>query len=339
VLDLALFGAGQATYDGRALPGFPHQQPYLLLCYLLINRDQPHPREQLAAVFWGDYSTLASRKYLRNALWRVRQLLQSVGAPADEYLLVDEECVSFSPSGRYSLDVEVFETAVSACHSLAGEELTTGQAARLEQAVQLYTGDLLSDVYQDWCLVERERLLLEYLNTLGKLMVYHEINGSYEQGLTYGRRILACDNLHEAVHREMMRLYWQSGDRSAALAQYKRCAQILDETLGISPLEETTDLYQQMKLGRFVPETWPRHGIVPVPGSAGRAESLPQLLDQALNRLRTLQTSMEQAEAELCYIREQLSRALPGSRQSPKANQRSGEAGQTNLPKDVKSRY
>jgi DNA-binding SARP family transcriptional activator len=336
VLELTLFGAGQATYDGQVLPGFPHQQPSLLLCYLLINRHRPHPREQLAAVFWGDYSTLASRKYLRNALWRVRQLLQSVGAPADEYLLIEEDNISFS--GRYSLDVEAFETAVSASHSLTGEELTSGQAARLEEAVKLYAGDLLSDVYQDWCLVERERLLLEYLNILGKLMVYHEINGSYEQGLTYGRRILACDNTHEAVHRQMMRLYWHSGDRSAALAQYKRCAQILDETLGISPLEETTDLYEQMKLGRFVPETWPRRQAALAPGSSGRGESLPQLLDQALDRLRSLQMSMEQAEAELCYIREQLTRALPGLRESPKANQLHRETGKTNFSKDGKAR-
>jgi hypothetical protein len=218
---------------------------------------------------------------------------------------------------------------VNACRSLEGEELTAEEAARLEQAVQLYKGDLLSDVYEDWCLVEREHLLLEYLATLSKLMVYHEINGSSEQGLTYGRRILACDNTREAVHRQMMRLYWRSGDRGAALTQYKHCAQLLDEALGVSPLQETTDLYQQMKRGSFVPESWPRRRIVPTPGGTGPDESLPQLLDQALRRLRALQASMEQAEAELCHIREQLSRALPPSQRSP-----NGDAGKANPPKD-----
>ena len=55
MLELKLFGRGQARYNGFPLPGFPQQQPSLLLCYLLLHRSRPHPREQLAALFWGEY--------------------------------------------------------------------------------------------------------------------------------------------------------------------------------------------------------------------------------------------------------------------------------------------
>jgi DNA-binding SARP family transcriptional activator len=316
MLQLKLFGTGQARYADRDLPGFPNQQPYLLLCYLLLNRHQPHPREHLAAVFWGEYPTRTSRKYLRNALWRLRHLLQSAGAPADAYLVIHDEYVSFAPSGPCMLDVEAFETMATRFQNLSGRQLTSEQADQLEQAMDLYSGELLTGVYEDWCLYEREHLNLLRLNTLSKLMVFHELNGTYEQGLMHGRRILASDNTRERVHRRMMRLYWQSGNRSAALAQYKLCAQILNETLGIVPLEETTHLYQRMKHGHMTPEIDSNAHRTRLTVGSSSPESAPVLVEQALQRLHELQTIIQQASTELLQIEQQLTSVLPKSLES-----------------------
>lgn len=313
MLELKLFGKGEARYNGSPLPGFPQQQPHLLLCYLLLHRSRPHSREQLAALFWGEYPTRVSRKYLSNALWRVRHFLQAVGAPADEYLQVDAESVSFSPVGRYTLDTEAFETVTTRYQGTQGRELTVEEAAHLQQAVELYGGDLLSGIYEDWCLYERERLNILYLNTLSKLMIFHEFNGTYEEGLDYGRRILAYDNTRERVHRRMMRLYWQVGDRGAALAQYQLCAQLLRETLGVAPLEETTLLYQQMKYGQFEPGIWASYKGASPPARTDRSASVPILAEQTLRRLHQLQATMDQVNAELRQIERQLIEVLAGT--------------------------
>lgn len=310
MLEFKLFGTGQASFSGRPLPGFPHQQPTLLLCYLLLNRHRPHPREHLAAVFWGEYPTRTSRKYLRNALWRVRHLLESVGAPADEYLSVDDDSVSFSRSDRYWLDVETFEQTTTRYQETRGQELTPEEAVQLEEVVELYTSDLLVGVYEDWCIVERQRLNLLYLSTLGKLMVFHDHNGDYDQGLAYGQRILSYDNTREMVHRRMMRLYWQAGDRATALAQYKLCAQILHENLGIAPLEQTTQLYRQIKYGQYTPSAWGDEQPVRLPIRGRTDESVVLLAEQALQRLHQLQTSLEQTSAELGQIERQLIQVL-----------------------------
>ena len=128
MLELRFFGVGQASYAGRPLPGFPHQQPYLLIIYLLLNPEQVHSREQLAALFWGDYPTATSRKYLRNALWRARHLLESVGAPADTYLRVYDEGVGFGQVGPYTLDVEIFEQITNRHRAVTGRDLLPDQA-------------------------------------------------------------------------------------------------------------------------------------------------------------------------------------------------------------------
>jgi DNA-binding SARP family transcriptional activator len=301
MLRLNLFGAGRAYYGDHSLPGFPNQQPCLLLCYLVLDRHHPHTREYLAAVFWGDYPTSVSRKYLRNALWRLRHILQSIGAPVEEYLLVDDETIRFVRSEHCWLDIEVFETAVARCQQLSGQEFTLDQAACLENAMDLYVDDLLRGLYEDWCLHERERLHLLYLSALSKLMDFCERQGTYERGLAYGERILACDNTREKVHRQMMRLYCLLGDRTAALAQYKRCDQILHDALDIAPMPETQSLYQQIAHDRFLPEAFlPFDASLPPAGYP--KESAQQLVAQAMQSLKRLEERVEETHTELHRI-------------------------------------
>ena len=332
MLELQLFGTGQARYCDQPLPGFPNQQSYLLLCYLLLNRHHPHHRERLAALFWSEYPTTTSRKYLRNALWRLRHALQSVGAPVDEYLLISDDSVSLLTPSRYWLDVEVFETTITRYQDLSGQESTPEQAAHLEEAVDLYVGDLLEGVYEDWCLYDRERLSLLHLNALSKLIVFHELNGTYERGLAYGERILARDHTREKVHRQMMRLHWLLGDRNAALAQYKRCVQVLREDLGIPPMEETRLLYEQMVHSQFDPSTTLRPGSGQ--GSGHRPASRPvrhddplsvliesddsiqPLAEHALQKLQHLQAIIEETGTELRHIEHLISKALLHARHS-----------------------
>jgi DNA-binding SARP family transcriptional activator len=303
VLALRLFGSGQAYFCDHPLLGFPTQQAYLLLCYLLLNARYPQPREQLAAVFWGDVSVDASRKNLSQTLWRLRHVLEAAGASLDDYLLVDRDYVSFVNSSPYWLDIEAFEKTVAGCQQLDGYNLTVEQASHLEEAVALYTGHLLEGIYEDWCLYERERLDLLYLESLAKLIAFHERNGTYQRGLFYGELALAHDNTREMIHQQMMRLHWLAGDRGAALAQYKYCAQVLRDELGLPPLEETTRLYQQMAHNQFYPK-----GQAAAPTGSG--EPLQELAELMLRRLSLLEHNIQETSAELQHIEQMLNSLL-----------------------------
>ena len=286
-LQLQLFGPGRAQFADRPLVGFPNQQAYHLFCYLILNRQQPHHRERLAAVFWSEYPTAISRKYLRDALWRLRQNLQAVGALYDAYLRVDDVSVSFDNSAAYWLDIEEFERTVKRFEDLRGGDLSADASAQLEHAVDLYVGELLEGAYQDWCIRDRERLNMLYVNALGKLIAYHEANGSYERGITFGERILQHDITRERVHRQLMRLHWLCGNRSAALAQYKRCVQVMREMLDVAPMEETRLLYEQMLHDEFNPA--PRvAGSKANAARLNRGEGKDLTIDRALQKLRRL---------------------------------------------------
>jgi DNA-binding SARP family transcriptional activator len=58
--------------------------------------------------------------------------------------------------------------------------------------------------------------------------------------------ILDEDPLREEIHRELMVLYWESGQRSLGLRQFEICRTALSEELGAPPMAETISLYQQL---------------------------------------------------------------------------------------------
>ncbi len=306
---LKFFGTGEATYQDRPLTYFPRHQAYLLFCYLLLNPERPHSRDQLATMFWGEYPTQVSRKYLRNGLWKLRQQLDAVGAPVDRYFLINEDSISFVGAGQYWLDVEVFTTTLTASEDLPGNKLTLDQASDLENAVLLYTDDLLVGVYDDWCLYEREKLSLLYLRALSKLMAFHENNGTYERGLAFGEKLLARDNTREKVHLQMMRLHWLSGDRNAALAQYKRCAQILRDQFSVAPLKETASVYQQMLNNQFNPKPVGSGAHLPA-AKIDHDGGIQPVAERAVQKLEQLRQIIEEVNAEMLKIEQILNASL-----------------------------
>jgi DNA-binding SARP family transcriptional activator len=147
--------------------------------------------------------------------------------------------------------VAEFETAFKSAEGIAGAQLTEGQANQLKEAVDLYRDDLLVGWYHDWVLFERERLQNKYLILLDKLISYSHVHHDFEQGQAYATGILRYDPARERTHRALMRLYYSSGDRTAALRQYERCVAALKRELQVSPERRTTDLYEQIKSGCY----------------------------------------------------------------------------------------
>ena len=159
--------------------------------------------------------------------------------------------------------------------------------------MQLYQGPLLEGWYQDWCLLERERLQSMYLAMLDKLMSFTEVHYDYETGLLYGMRIMCYDRARERTHRRMMRLYYLLGDRAEALRQYERCAAALDEELSISPSKSTQALYKQIQADQL-DELPP----IPIQPDTPPEVPAPQLLE-VLGRLAQVQRSLSELQNQV----------------------------------------
>lgn len=241
-IHVRLFGRMDVAI-GPERPALEGRRMQELLAFLLIHRGHPWPREMLADSIWGEGDPEQLRKGLRQSLWK----LQSGADLRDGALLVvDSEFVAVNPDCPLWLDVAEFEAAHDAARGRRGIDLDDATAARLRAATHLYRGDLLEGWYVDWCLPERERLIGLHLAMLNKLSAWCAARGRFEEGLAYAHRALRHDPAHERSHRHLMRLHHLSGDRCAAIRQYRHCVQALKEELGVDPDARTIALFQQI---------------------------------------------------------------------------------------------
>lgn len=228
---------------------FPTKKAQDLLCFLVLHAGNPLERDMVAEHLWPLRSQGRARRCLSTTLWRLRK--QTEGADdffLKSYIQADQSTLAFNSSAPYWFDAAVFEEQATA--GLAGTlPLSRSHFKALENAVALYRGDFLEDCYDNWCLVEQERLQLLLLWALRRLQCHYRLTEAFQTAIACGHRLLAIDPLQESVHRELIRSHVEAGQRSLALQQFQRCKEILSSELGIEPMAETRRLFQRIQSG------------------------------------------------------------------------------------------
>ena len=247
-LSLFLLGPPRLELDGEPVQ-IGRRKALALLIYLAVTR-RPHSRDALATLFWPDHDQSSARADLRRTL---SVLTRTLG---DEWIAADRETAGASPDAAFWLDVDQFRhlLAEGTKHAHPSTEACPDCVPTLEEAVELYRDGVLagftlrdSPGFDEWQFFETEGLRDELGSVLERLVRWYSSQEGYDSAIRYARRWLALDVLHEPVHRELMRLYAQAGQRAAALRQYGECERVLRSELGVRPEEETKRLYQAIK--------------------------------------------------------------------------------------------
>jgi DNA-binding SARP family transcriptional activator/pimeloyl-ACP methyl ester carboxylesterase len=285
-------------FEVRLEPGLPltfrTQKAQALLAYLAVPLGRAHRREKLAALLWGAMRDEQARTGLRQALYDLRKNLgDAAGA-----LRTEGETVSLDPTA-VELDVTTFTR-------LAGREAPEA----LEEAALLYRGDFLEgfsvdeEPFETWLMDERERLRELALEALAKGLAHQRKTGALATALGTARQLLVIDRLQEPVHRTLMRLHAQLGQRAAALRQYQQCVIVLQRELGVEPELETKQLYQEILRQRATASG-------PPAGAAARTCARP--LARARLETQLAETPLIGREAPLAHIQAALRQAEAGS--------------------------
>src|SRR5215207_7886277 len=221
-----------------------------LLAYLAVNGSR-QTRDSLSALLWPEYDQSKAFTNLRHTLWEIQQAL------GEGWLIADRETIELDPNADLELDVRQFEALLA--QSLK-EDNASVRIAPLAASVKLYrnhflTGFSLKDApdFNEWAFAKSEELRQQFSRALVSLSEDHCALGQAEQAIPYARRLIALDPLNEASHRQLMQVYIQAGQHSAALKQYQACEQILRKELGMDPQPETRELYKKIRKREFKP--------------------------------------------------------------------------------------
>ena len=275
-----------------------------LLVYLAVEAPNMHRRDALASLLWPDQPRENARHSLRQALTTLRRVLKEPSGGAS-FVVSEGDSVGFRAGGDARTDIAEFTGLLDACAAHAHRQLETCVpcAHRQEQAIRLYQGELCagasfgdSEELESWLHVHRERLHRRAMGAFTTLVAHHEANGRLDEARRIVERQLELDPWRESAHRALMRLLYHLNERAAALQQYEKCVQLLEEELGLEPEPETVELYEQIRAG---PAAGPGAAIAarkaapdePLTPLIGRDEDIARIADlvtQAECRLLTL---------------------------------------------------
>ncbi len=229
------FGPGRVELGGETIPttAWGASTARQLFFYMLIHGARS--REQIFADFWPELTAQKAKASFHTTKFRLNRAL---GRDAIDY---DGRLYMLHPDLKAWFDVAAFRELLESWRQSQDVDM-------LAEAVELYTGDFLTECYMDWCEMEREVLrvrCLEALETLAERLLSRR---QYRRAIRALRQALSIDPARETFHQQLMRAYALAGQRSRALAQYERCVVSLREELGAGPSHLTTDLYDRIKV-------------------------------------------------------------------------------------------
>ncbi len=216
------------------------------LFQLLITSNELMAKDEIIQTLWSHQDKKnADRdfKVALNSLLNVLEPLRKARA-APFFVIRDGMFYGINPQAKMELDTAQFQELIKAG---LNETNLDKVIYYLERGLGLYQGEYLPDRrYDDWCISKRESMLVYFLRgaeKMAQLMVRRE---QYDAAITWCEKILDRDRTWEEAYRLLMYCYYRKNNRPQAMKWYQKCTEVLEEELGVSPLEPTKHMYQMI---------------------------------------------------------------------------------------------
>jgi DNA-binding SARP family transcriptional activator/TolB-like protein len=258
--------------NGRQL-AIAGRRAQALLGYLATQSRRRESRDRLAALFWGDRFEDQARHSLRQAILTLRKTLNCNG---HEFLAAGQN--------EFVLSADRVEVDLAQVQLLAQSD----DLNDLRRAAELCRGDLLeglslpADAFTEW--LDRERSRFRGLSTdisfrLARVLA---ASGDIEGAIESAKHAIMIDPAFEECHRMIMELYRKSGNRTAALKQYRDCVGLLRREIDAEPEARTQMLARDIREPAArealhpgsAPASSPKESGEPVPDTAADVSSI-----------------------------------------------------------------
>ena len=219
--------------DGFALLGaagdVPLQPAAQRLLALLAVHHGSAERVYVAGTLWLDTSDGKASANLRSLLWRLRRSCEG---------LVDATHMQVSLADEVEVDLE--RSRGRARSAIRGERPPQ------PDDIEALTGDLLPDWYDDWVIIERERLRQGRLHALEALCAQFASRRQFALALDAGLEAVSAEPLRESAHRAVMAVHIAEGNQTEAVRHYREYVRLLDAEMGLRPSEHMRELVSSL---------------------------------------------------------------------------------------------
>jgi DNA-binding SARP family transcriptional activator len=213
MLEIRVLGQFSLREDGRDIE-IPSRPAQSLFAYLSLNRGISHRREKLAGLLWPEASESNARAYLRAALWRIRKSFEAAEIDPESFLDISDIEISIPEGAQLWLDADLIAAPPDP------------EAPNLENMLEIpevYQGELLPGFYDEWIMLERERLHAAYQNKMRMLIGALLNKRRWNSVLAQAERWINLGYAPEPAYRGLMIAHAALGDLSSMQVAYTRC--------------------------------------------------------------------------------------------------------------------
>lgn len=217
---------------------------WLLLAYLIYTRKTRSTQDQYLALTQsntGDIDDPAGR--LKALFYRARAMLDPLGDRSGHELILHKEGnYTWNTEVPLQLDVEEFDRLYTA----AAAKTDDARLDLLLQALELYQGDFLPKLStESWAMPISAYYHQRYLDAAGQALSMLCAAGRWQEAAGLCAKALKIEPYSEELHQYRMRCQIALGDRAGAIATYESMSELLFETFGVMPSEESRKLYRE----------------------------------------------------------------------------------------------
>lgn len=226
--------------DERLLYGSQARHMFVML---VVERDRPVPRDELAEALWPHGLPRTWGAALRGVVSKVRAFLAVAG--------LSESAAAYDGFGSYQLhlpadvvvDIEFAGSAVESAEQMLREGNPARAIALAEYARTVAARPFLLDAKGRWVDGVRDRLREVLLWALCVLSEGYAQRGRYQLAARTAEEAIALEPFRERAHQLLMRVHAAAGNPAEALRVYDRCRRLLAKELGVYPAAETSALH------------------------------------------------------------------------------------------------
>jgi len=210
-----------------------------LLAYFITFRNERIPVERAVDAIWGERGS--SRTAFHTALSRLRSALRN-GDESHRFIFV-ETGEYWLDASRFRIDMDEFDVALAKARASTD---TSNAVTWYQNAVEVYKGEYLQNLYYEWVFPERRRAVQAYMSALQELITHFASDLDPKLALRYFEKAMQIDNLNESLYCQAMLAYANLGNRRGIVSIFQQLKELLHQELDSEPLARTSQLYQEL---------------------------------------------------------------------------------------------
>lgn len=229
--------------DGRT------RKVWLLVEYLVTNRQKSFSLEQLVEAIWSDSEESDNPKNaLKNLVYRARTMLKVLSDENVDFIVYANNSYTWNSMLPCVVDVEEFETLCG-----QGENNSLPEQERIDayrKAIGLYRGEFLpKSSYLNWVITKNSYITSQYSKAVDQVVQMLEAQKQYQQIVEVCELAVVQTPFEEGIHYELLKALIASGQRRKAISHYEYLAEFFYEKLGVTLSEPVRALYKEMTTG------------------------------------------------------------------------------------------